>query len=380
MKFEIGLKALTEALSVVSRAAAGKSPLRPILANLLFAVESQDIQIVATDLEILLSSRLQASIEAGGHFTIPAKLLLEVMSNIPAGTGKEKAVFELIDQQSNSILISCGRNKFNLQAQGIGDYPPVPVLSNEEFPRFDVSSKALKAGIHQAQIAIGGDDTNPMQRCLCMTFSDGNQLILISTDTRRLAMTKVSNITYPKEFERIFLVPARAVPEILKLLDEVEFINLGFFKQQLVFTTADYQLLTRLVEGKFPDYNKVIPKESNKKLTINKEIFGQALKSVIPIARHSSSMVRLDIGANELRVWSQSPEQGMSEVFIEAKFEGEPINIAFNAGFLQDFIGVVDGEQVSIDLTTPNYPGILKSADAASPFIYVAMPMTNFDQ
>lgn len=375
MKIKLKLKPFSEAISTVARATGGKN-LKPILANVLLAAEDGEMRLIGTDMEIMVTSRLKAEVEASGKCTISAKLLSELVSSFPSDSDSANIQFLQEEGQDNVILMKSGKVKSNLQIQGIEEYPPIPVLEGETFPRFDFNSSILAKAIKEVFIAVGVDDSsNPTQKSVCFSFTGGD-LRLVATDSRRLAVTKIQNISYPPEFERNFLVPSRAISEIVKLLESCATVNVGMFKEQLIFTTPSFVLLTRLYDGKFPDYQRILPKEFSRKVALNHKEFVQGLKSINPIARHGSQMVRFDVGPNETRLWSTSPEEGTSEVFLNSRLEGEPISIAFNVKFIHDFLGVVDTDEVSLEMTTPSYPGVLKPISPDNQFNYVVMPMS----
>lgn len=374
MKLQLLLKPFAEALATVARATGGKH-LRPILANVLLVAEGEELRLVGTDLEIMVISRLKAEITVPGKCTISAKLLTEIVSTLPVENEKAIVRLEMKEDQENSIIVASGRAKNLIQIQGVEEFPPVPAVENESFPNFEHSSFDLRKALKEVATAMAVEESNPTQRSVCFSFSKGD-LRLIATDSRRLAVTRLLSVSYPPEFEKTHLVPSRAVPEVLKVLENVEKVNVGLYKEQLVFTTTDFVLLTRLYDGKFPDYQRILPKECSRKVTIKHKEFLQALRSVNPIARHSSSMVHMDVGPNETRIWAESREEGNSEVFVSTRLEGEPINIAFNCKYLQDFLGVADCDEISLEMTTPNYPGVLKPLPPENPFNYVIMPMT----
>ena len=374
MKIKLNLKDFSAALTTVARATGGKS-LKPILANVLLTAENDELCIVGTDLEIMMTSKMKAQVEAPGRCTISAKLLSELVSTLPVENEAALIQFHQEEENEHALVLTSGKVKSNLQVQGIEEFPPLPVLEGETISRFDCSSNLLKQALKEVFIAVGVEESNPTQRSVCFSFSGGD-LRLITTDTRRLAVTKINSVGYPKEFERNFLVPSRAIPEVLKLLEDDESINIGLFKEQLIFSSKKFVLLTRLYDGKFPDYQRVLPKEFTRRLVIDHKEFVQALRAVNPIARHSSSMVHFDIGQNETRIWSESKQEGTSEVFVSTKLEGEPINIAFNVKFIQDFLGVAVADEISLEMTTPSYPGVFKPVGPDNQFNYVAMPMS----
>ncbi len=378
MKFQLELKSLSEAIGIAVHAVAAKG-VRPVLANLLITANDNELRFVGTDLEIMMICKADAQVESGGHFTIPAKLLQEIISCIPSEAGAQVS-FELDEENDNEVVIASGRNRFNLQIQGIEDFPPVPVLEGEDVTNFALPNEAFLKSLKEAAIAIGSEEGSPVQRSVCVDLSNPERPVLVSTDSKRLAVTKISDIQIPENFCNVYIVPARAVPELQKLLEGKEAVQVGLYKGQLVFSTPRYQLITRLIDGRFPDYNRVLPKESSRILKINRKELAQALKAVQPIARNQTGLVLFDITANETKVWSATKEQGKAEIFVPSELQGEDINIAFNFKFIQDFLNAIIDEQVILEMTTPSYPGLLKPGNPESDFQYVLMPMSYSDK
>lgn len=374
MRFRLELKNLLDAIAIVSKAVAAKG-IKPILSNLLITAHDNKIRFVGTDLEVMMISTIDAEVEEGGHFTIPAKLLQEIVTSIPSDDAATVS-FELVDSESNEIIIASGRNKFSLQIQGVEDYPPVPVIEGEGLPMFNVRSEPVARALKEAAVAMSLEDGNPVQKSICIDLSNPGRPIMASTDSKRLAVTVVQGLDVPEAFRKCFIVPSRAVPELQKLLDCNETLNIGLYKEQLVFSSPQFQLITRLVDGRFPDYNRVLPKESSRSVKISRKELTQALKAVVPIARNISGLVHFDISQNETRVWSDAKEQGKAESFIPSELSGETINIAFNVKFLQDFLAVSIDEEVVLEMTTPSYPGLMRPGNPESEFKYVVMPMS----
>ncbi|NCB40800.1 MAG: DNA polymerase III subunit beta, partial [Erysipelotrichia bacterium] len=310
-----------------------------------------------------------------GHFTIPAKLLQEILSSIPTDESAQVS-FELENQDASEITISSGRNKFSLQIQGADEYPPVPVFETEQMPMFTINNETTARALKEAAVAMSTEEGNPVQKSLCMDLSIADRPVMASTDSKRLAVTLIGDMKVPEEFRKTFIIPSRAIPELQKLLECNESLTLGTYKEQLVFSSHQFQLITRLIDGKFPDYNRVLPKESSRSLKISRKDLTQALKAVAPIARNSSGQVRFDVSPNETKIWADSKEQGKAEAFVASELNGEPINIAFNVKFLQDFLNVIIDEEIILEMTTPSYPGLLRPANPESEFKYVVMPMS----
>ena len=373
MKFSIEFKKLSEAVNTVSKAVAVKGP-NPMLSNLLVTAGEGKIRFVGTDQEIMLISTMEANIENEGHFTIPAKLIQEILGSVTI-EGNELVEFELINEESGEMELRCGRSKFTIQIQGIDGFPPVPVLGGEDTVLYEAKCEGLSRAFKEASVAMSVEEGNPVQKSICIDFSDGTKPMMASTDNKRLAVTAVRDFEVPETMRQTFIVPSRAIPEIQKLLENNETIKFGLYKDQLLFSSDKFQLITRLVEGKFPEYKRVLPKESTRTLKVNRKALAQNIKAVNPISRNSNNLVHFDINANETKIWADAKEQGRAESFVPSELIGEPISIAFNAKFIVDFINVIADEEVVVEMTTANYPGLFKTGNLDSEFKYVVMPM-----
>jgi len=235
MRFRLPLKTLIDTIAIVSKAVAAKG-VKPILANLLITAQNNQLRFVGTDLEVMMISTTEAQIEENGSFTIPAKLIQEIISSIPADEDAMVS-FELSDQEANEITIASGRNKYTLQIQGIEEYPPVPVLEDEGLPVFQAQSDSMSRALKEAAVAMSLEDGNPVQKSICIDFSNPERAIMASTDSKRLAVTRIQNIEVPEVFRRAFIVPSRAVAELHKLFESNDQITIGLYKEQLVFSS-----------------------------------------------------------------------------------------------------------------------------------------------
>lgn len=375
MKFRIDPQLLSDTLSTVGRSVASKGA-RPVLANFLVIASGGELRLIATDLEVMTIARIKTEIERDGHFTIPARLLTEAVATIP-NDATDKVLFEIMPDQEYMLNLACDRHRFVLQIQAIDDFPAVPTFETEPFPTFEIESKRLEKAFKEVGIAMGNDEQNPSQRSISVNFVEGGEIQLVTTDSKRLALTRMKDVSFPEEFRRVFVIPARAVHEIIKIASDCDKITIGLFHNQLLFVTEHFQMLTRLVDARFPDFSKVIPKHCNHTLKVCRKSFAQALKSMIPIAKHENFMTGFDIGANEVRVWTESTEYGKAEVFVPASLEGDPINVAFNANFVLDFLGVVETDDAVLRLISAGFPGLFKPAEENTDFSYILMPMTS---
>ena len=367
MKFEIDRSELISAVAATSKATAQRGT-KPILANILIEAKNDKIKFVGTDTESMIMIEVSADVQIEGTATAPAKLFSELISGLPSDS-----LFPVeVALVNDALVISAGKNSFKILTMSADDFPPVPVI-DDNFT--EINGKELASLLRMGVIAIGGDNDNPVQRALCLASETGG-LSAITTDSKRLALCR-SNIASPEFLsENSALIPHKAAIEIISLIETDEHAEIGFFKQQLVVKSDNVTLVTRLVNGKFPDYNRVLPKESNQSTTIYRKEFNQALKSVALIARAQDNYTLLSIRANDMTISSQSKEKGSAEIVIDCKHSGEPINIALNLKYMQDFLSAVSIEEFELKTTTNSYPALF----VADELKYICMPMSIIDK
>lgn len=402
MRFSIDLNNLASRLSFVSKAAATKGT-QPILATILFIAQSNEVQLVATDLEVMAIAKIPANIEEPGMFAIPAKVLTEIVNSLMLTPEQiitfsinstkvseflQKPLSEKISEpdlnkelseldQMPIVTLTSGRNHYDLPFYTVESFPPIPALEKESYPKFDMDAEILKKALTEASIAVSQDekDWQLSSRVVCFNFTGDEKLVLVSTDGKRLSLSEIQKIKYPEEFNGFQIIPRSAIVEIKNLLSDAKQIQIGLFQKQLVFTTEKYQFLVRLVDLKYPDYWRIIPKDHSRKVVVKKQDFQKGLKIVAPIAKYCGHYVTFEIKNNEMKIFSKSSESGMSESYVPIELEGEEITISFNSEYITDFLSVVDDEYVVLELTTPTYPATMKAKDKnKQQFLYILMP------
>ncbi|NCB40961.1 MAG: hypothetical protein EOM80_19570, partial [Erysipelotrichia bacterium] len=233
----------------------------------------------------------------------------------------------------------------------------------------------LSQAIKQAIIAAAGDnDGNPIQKSLLLDFA--TNINLVSTDSKRLAIKQLDKLTVHESLKKQFIVPTKAANEAAAMFDKCTDAEIGIYKEQLVFRRDNVTMLTRLVDGRFAQYERVIPKNCSITATVYRKEIGQAIKSLIPIAKNNNFLIWIDFSADELKMSADGRENGNGSTAIPCKMNGNDIKIGFNAQFLQAFIGAADTEEVKIEMTTPSYPALF-TAGIEDKFQTVIMPMSN---
>ena len=364
MKFELDRSELLNAVTIAAKATAQKG-VRPILANILIEAENDKIRLVATDMEAMSIIEIPADVTTCGKITAPAKLLQELLSSLPGDSLFPVEVSA--DPQKDEIDFSMGKSKFSIRGLHADDFPPVPSV-NTAFAKINGSefSKALR----QALIAAALDDGNATQKSVYLDFTEAMKIV--STDSKRLAIRDASEISLPEELKKGFILPIKAANDVAAMFAGSDDAEIATFKEQLVFKRGNTTYITRLVDGKYISYERVLPKEHKIIASFYRKELGQALKSLLPIARNNNFMVRFDISDSEIKLSADGRENGKAETSIPCKADGA-IQIAFNLKYLQDFAGATDSEEITLKMTTPSYPGLL--SDSEGKLHYIVMPL-----
>lgn len=371
MRFTTTLGELQRAVATAAKGAAA-SGIRPALANVLIRAHDDEVTVVGTDLEISLVTRISAVIEESGAVAAPAKLLQEILGSMAAD--KDEKIELHHDEDLVNLRVRCVSCKATLPTFDPDDIPPV----------IDMTRPAPTLGLPPefsdilatASVAIGANDNNPAIGGLLMEISADGQITLVSTDQRRLATDKLKLTSATKELVGQHIVPARAVVELSRILSDETGTMMELRDGQLVFTTPAAVLVTRLIDAKYPDYRRIMPKDAARTMRTHRKDLVQSLRAVAPISARSGQMVRFEVKPQLAVISATAQEDGSTENILPCILEGEPINIAFNAKYLLDFLAATDADEIEIAMTTPSHPGVMRPIEDGSEFRYVIMPMT----
>jgi DNA polymerase-3 subunit beta len=366
MKLKLSKEPFLKALGLVVSVINPKNPL-PILSNLLIETVGKDeVKITATDLEIGVSTTAPAQVSEEGSITVPAKKLFDIVREMPPGE------FDLQITKNNSVHIRSSDNEKGSQFKIMGlpkdDYPKLIEYSLEE--ALTISQKILKECLTLTVFAISRDETRYVLNGALFILK-GKTIKVISTDGRRLAYIKreVEKNTNP-DFEVI--VPAKTINELLKLLGDEGTVKIVLVRNQIVFDFGKTYLISRLIEGHFPNYEQVIPKEEKATAKLLREGFLQAVKRASLLTSQESQSIKIEFMKNKLAISSRSPNLGEAREEFPAELDGEDIMIGFNPTYLMDVLKNVDSESVILSLSGSDRPGVIKGKDD---YLYVVMPM-----
>lgn len=367
MKLEIDRTELVNALALAKKAIAGKTT-RPILANVYMKASNDKLQLVGTDGEQMMIVELSASVDREGALTVPANLMHELCSALQ--TNSLFPVSLEMAKDDYRLTIALDKSKYEVNTMSAEEYPPVPDLSTLEMA--EIKGSILALAMKQAGIAAATDDGNAVQKAVYVDLT--GEPIAAGTDSKRLAVVKINDFEAPANMKQGWIIPVKAVKELSEMLKNSDVAEMAVYKNQLVCRVDGVTYITRTLEGRYPDYTRVLPKESTSSVIVSRKELSQALKSLLPIARNNSNAVSYEFTGESLSLSANAPENGKAETKIDCKITGEPPKIGMNLQFVNDFLGCVDCDSVKMELTTASYPVLFSANDNDQR--YVVMPLS----
>ncbi|MDR7415591.1 MAG: DNA polymerase III subunit beta [Armatimonadota bacterium] len=355
---------LEQGVHLVQRAVSTRTTM-PILSYLLFEALDQSLEIAATDLEIGMRTRIPARVERPGSIALPARLLSEIVSNLPP------APVELeVPEGEVNARIRCGRSGFEILGLPASEFPSTP--QEPEGSSWSVPAPLLRTLIRSTLFAASTDETRPFLTGVYVVIT-GREIRAVATDGGRLALRRAQLTSGAGEMSAI--VPAKAMRELDRALGGLEEeVQIGLGPAQMVVTLPHLRLTSRLISGTFPAYEQVIPKEWRLRVRVGTEALRGAVRRVAITARDSASVVRFRVSDGILRLESNTPEVGSAYEELEVAQEGEPLEVAFNARYLLDALAVMETGEVVLELTGPLSPGALRPVGSEE-YVYVVAPV-----
>ena len=367
MKLSVMQENLARGLSVVSRAVSNRS--LPVLTNVLLKTEDGGLKLTATNLEIGITYWVPGKIETDGATSVPARLLTDLVNSLP---GSEPIGLELAEGET--LHIRAGRFESNIKGIPADDFPTVQTAGERPITR--VAQKVLRQALDETAFAAASDEARPILTGVLAKF-EGDQLTLAAADNYRIAV-KTITILDPVE-ETSVVIPARALHELSRILsdtDEPVSIVLAHSRNQLLFHIDGVDLVTRLIDGQYPNYQSVLPASHATRAVLDREELLRAVRPAALIAHESANIVKLGVGLDgegAITV-SANAEVGDHIGRVEAAIEGDGTTIAFNARFLADVLEKVDAEQFALELNGPLSPGVFKPI-GDDRYVHVVMPL-----
>ena len=338
----------------------------PILSNVLLQRTKGRIQFTATDLEIQISTSCAGGDDAEeASVTVSARKLQDILRALPEDS--EAA----LDVQGNRMQVKAGSSRFSLQTLPAADFP-VMAEGGSRLARVTLPQRQLRELLHLVHYAMAQQDIRYYLNGLLLLL-DGNEIKVVATDGHRLGYASGSIAT--KEEKREVILPRKAVQELLKLLaDSDEDIAIEMYSNQVRFTFGDIELITKVIDGKFPDYGRVIPVNYRKEISVERTSLQQALQRAAILSNDKVRGVRWLLTANSLKISCSNNEQEEAHEEMEVQYAGEPLDIGFNVNYLLDALANVPGDQVNCSFGEAS-SSMLLTVPAKEEFKYVVMPM-----
>lgn len=365
MHFVVLKENINKALSIVSKTLSTK-PQMPILSCLLLKAKEGKLQILSTNLELGIIYEIPVQIEKEGEIAIPGKLLADFIATLQT----DKIEFEA---ETSKLTVKTKTNKASFTTANVSEFPPFlePPETKRKLP-----FNKIKDMIIRTIFAASTDEARPILTGVKTTLSQG-KMFLTATDGYRLSKEHIS-LEDTKEDTEIIL-PAQSLSEIVRIATEVKADDISFAivenKNQVVFTMPSVQIFTRLIDGEFPNTDKIIPQNFKTRVIIDKDVFYQAVKTASLFARGAANIIKIKIDKDGLKLSANNPQIGEDEDSIEAKVEGEDTEIAFNFRFLLDLLANFPGSEVVFESSGPLNPGVFKPKSEKINFLHIIMPV-----
>ncbi|ELB2162561.1 DNA polymerase III subunit beta [Vibrio parahaemolyticus] len=364
MKFTIERSHLIKPLQQVSGALGGR-PTLPILGNLLIKVEENVLSMTATDLEVELVSKvtLEGDFEAGS-ITVPSRKFLDICRGLP-----DDAIITFV-LEGDRVQVRSGRSRFSLATLPANDFPNIEDWQSEV--EVSLSQADLRTLIDKTQFSMANQDVRYYLNGMLFEI-DGTTLRSVATDGHRMA---VSQTQLDADFaQKQIIVPRKGVQELVKLMDAPEQpVVLQIGSSNVRAEVNNFIFTSKLVDGRFPDYRRVLPQHTNKTLIASCDELRQAFSRAAILSNEKFRGVRVNLAGSEMRITANNPEQEEAEEMLDVTFEGDPIEIGFNVSYVLDVLNTLRCEKVQVSMSDANASALIENADDDSA-MYVVMPI-----
>jgi DNA polymerase-3 subunit beta len=305
---------------------------------------------------------VEAQIDKPGATTLPARRLATIVRELPASEIQ-------VDVDSKNVAsIRCGQSFFKILGLPEEEFPPLPRFEGAK--EFKLSQKELRDGIKKTSYAISADETRYVLNGILFSFKE-NKLTMVATDGRRLALLDIE-VEFPRSHEIELIVPTKCVSELARLLGDEGDVKMRVGENQVAFEVNDTLLVSKLIEGNYPNYRQVIPSEARERVTLEREQFLNSVHRVSLLASEKSNSVKLVFTKNNIEIAANTPDVGEAREALPVAYKGKDFSIAFNPEFLMAPLRNLPNDEVYLDLIDEMSPGVIK---IQSPFLYVLMPM-----
>ncbi len=366
MKLTISKEQLINGLQAVQNIVSTRTTL-PILSNVLLRADVGKLELTATDLDVTIACGVQADIKRSGATTLPVKRLFGIVRELAA-----QEVEMEIDER-NACSLRAGPSFYKINGLAAEEFPPLPQFAEKK--RVTLAQEKLKSMLRRTSFAISTDETRFVLNGIFMSLKE-QKVTMVATDGRRLALVE-EDVDVPVESQGEFIIPTKAINELNRLLQSKGEVEVKFTENQVAFTLKDEAgftvlIISKLVEGNYPNYRQVIPAEAKERIALAREELHHALRRAEIMTSEKSNSVKLSFTKNNLAITSKTPEVCKARERLAVKYKGRDIAIAFNPVYLMDPLKALDNDEIYLELIDELSPGVVK---VNGPFLYVLMPM-----
>ena len=370
MKFVVKKEDLYNGIKIVERATSLKA-LQPVLMNILIeTIDKSTIKLVATDLDYTVIAQVDAQVEEMGKITLPSKKLNDIVSRL----GDKLITFEMKDGE-NSVNITCQNSKFDIIGISASEFPQEFANINfDEKEGFEIQIRPFVKAVKQAGFAAASNEASNLLSGIVCDISS-NILEIASTDGNRLARVRES-IDNKDNHAKQLIIPSKTLNEFIKMSSFIDEESVKIYTEgtKIIIKSEKTVTISRLLEGQFPRYNQLIPKESSKTATANVAQMISALERVSIMVNEKTSIVKLEFGLNNLKLTADTPDAGKSEENIDIDYSGEELTIAFNYKFVLEALKNIESDNVKIGLNTPLSATMFRP-ESEEDFVCLIMPV-----
>ena len=373
MEFKINSSDLLKALSHIHGIVEVRHTL-PILSNIILKAKDNELTLSSTNLDIYCADKIKAEVSIAGEISVSAVTFFEIVKRLPSGS----EVLMSMEDGENEITLKCGRSKFNLSTLKTDDFPIIS--DNDLSTNFVLSADELIRIIDKTKFAVSNEETRYYLNGIFLHKADRNSiqfLRAVATDGHRLAQY---DIPLPQGAEDItgIIIPKKTIFELRKVLDDANGdVSVSLNENKIKFTFNDLKIISKVIDGTFPDYTKVIPQNNNKNFKTNNNELKNAIDRVSAVAANEESKsraIKLSLEDNKLNLSVESQSKGSANEILDISYNGDKVDIGFNSKYIIDICNEVDGEEVDISLLDSVSPAIILDNTDENLF-FVLMPM-----
>ena len=364
MKFTIQrenfLKPLQQVIGVVER-----RQTLPVLGNVLINAGKKQVKLTATDLEVELQAQVAVSVTEPGDITLPARKLLDICRALP-----EQAQLD-ISVKNERAVVKSGKSRFTLSTLPASEFPVIDKLKSAN--KFSLPQKELHRLIERTSFAMAQQDVRYYLNGL-MLEPAGEVLRAVATDGHRLALCQIA-VNVGEAGEQQVIVPRKGVQELQRLLEDRDTdVQMEIGSNHIRVTTDELRFTSKLIDGRFPDYQRVIPKNADKRLLVERDLLRQALTRTSILSNEKYRGIRMDVSKNNIKIQAHNPEQEEAVEELEAQYQDENLVVGFNVTYVLDVLNVLDSSEVEIFLSDANSSALIQQPGVED-CRYVVMPM-----